>query len=75
MKWISLPSPYPEISVWGCWVGNWQYVLSYSRKEEHWAASVKPMGHSPTKTALGWEFKTREEAIEAIDQHYKEHLS
>jgi hypothetical protein len=71
MKWISLPSPYPEVSAWGCWIENWQYVLSYNSKSRLWATTVKPLGRTELpKTLLGW-FATREEAIEAVEQHNK----
>ena len=72
MRWISLPSVFREQTIWGAWIGNWQYVMVYDSMSMLWSVSVKLLGHSErSRTDLGVEFKTREEAIAAVEQHYK----
>jgi hypothetical protein len=69
-KWVSLPTVVPNMRTWGCWTERWQYLLSHDLKFDIWAASVKPLGRPDLPmTELGWEFKTREEAETAVEQH------
>jgi len=74
MKWFKMSPVYPEIQIWGCWRGHWQYVLSHNNYRDDWAASAQPVGGPPI-TELGWNFKTRKEAEAAIKRHFKEHIS
>ena len=73
MNWFNMPSPFPEITTWGCIRGPWNYVLSHNADRNDWGASVtryQPVRNGP-RLDLGWHFANRAEAEAAIDQHYR----
>ena len=75
MDWEKLPSPYPNMQLWGTELGRYRYVISYDEKFKTWAASVSdatksyPLG-SFSYTELG-QFETREAAVGSCQQHSK----
>jgi hypothetical protein len=72
MNWFDVPSPFPEITLWGCSREPWQYVLSHNADRNDWAASAKVDGRPETaRIELGWNFATRAEAEAAVEQHYR----
>src|SRR5215813_913328 len=53
MKWIKLQSPSRELTLWGAYVGRFQYTLSYHSGAMKWACSTKLSGSAEPSTPLG----------------------
>lgn len=73
-NWQKLPSPFPELSVWGKYAGPYQYVMSYNSQRRRWAASFKRTGVQEPIMPIGV-FMTNQEARAACERHYRSHLS
>jgi hypothetical protein len=70
MKWIKLQSPSRELTLWGAYVGRFQYTLSYHSGAMKWVCSTKLSGSAEPSTPLG-EFDHRHEAVAACEQHHR----
>ena len=71
VTWLPLPTPFPELKLWGCYRGRFQYVLGYNGVLKLWGATVKPSGVKEAFTQLGWQHPSREAAEAAMEQHYR----
>jgi hypothetical protein len=72
--WRKLPSPYPEISVWGSDAGPFTFVVSYNSTTQQWSASFKRAGATESATFLG-RFESATAAYEACEKYYRASLS
>jgi hypothetical protein len=70
MLWIPLPSLYPEIQVWGCTRGLYQYVVSWDTAHKIAHASMKGMPNLGKRVDLG-DFALIEDAKKVCESHSK----
>jgi hypothetical protein len=70
MKWIKLPSPSRELTLWGDYADRFQYTLSYHSRAMKWACWTKLSGSAEPSTPLG-EFDHRHEAVAVCEQHHR----
>jgi hypothetical protein len=72
--WRRMPSPYPEISVWGSTAGPCSYVVTYNTNTRKVVASFKRLNVQEAATLIGT-FDNTTQAFEACEKHYRSNLS
>lgn len=67
MNWLPMPSPFPEITAWGAYAGEFTYVIGFNSSTHKWTASVKHRTYEHA-IMLGYG-ATRTEAELLCNQH------
>lgn len=71
MQWWVMPRVFPEMAMWGCSAGNFQYVISKDG-DAPFVASAKRSPNLGPRIDLGDKFETFNEAKDACYQHWKQ---
>jgi len=72
LVWLTTPSPFSNMEIWGAIYEPFSYVLSYDGKHKQWGASANPLQGNPVMfTDLGAHHKSRDDAEAAIKAHIR----
>lgn len=71
MTWFPMPRIFPEMAMWGCSAGNFQYVISKDG-DDPFVATAKRYPNIGPRIDLGEDFKTLDEAKAACLSHWRQ---